>query len=156
VKLYFKQRFFSWFDSYDVYDENSETAFTVKGEFSLGKCLNIYDSSDNYVGTVKQRLLTFLPQYEVYLGNEYIGVIRKEFSFFRPSFSLEYLGWTVDGDFFEWDYSIYDENGDVIATVSKELFNFTDTYSIYVVHPDFALQVLMLVLAIDAEKSSRN
>ena len=29
MKLLFKQRFFSWFDSYDIYDETGATLFTV-------------------------------------------------------------------------------------------------------------------------------
>lgn len=43
-----------------------------------------------------------------------------------------------------------------VAVVSKELFNWTDTYSIDVYNPQDALYALMLVLAIDAEKCSRN
>jgi uncharacterized protein YxjI len=34
MKLLFKQRFFSWFDSYDIYNESSETVYTVKGQLS--------------------------------------------------------------------------------------------------------------------------
>ena len=30
MKLLFKQRLFSWFDSYDIYDEAGNTAFVVK------------------------------------------------------------------------------------------------------------------------------
>ena len=30
MKLLFRQRFFSWFDSYDIYDENENTVYTVK------------------------------------------------------------------------------------------------------------------------------
>ena len=29
MRLLFKQRFFSWFDSYDIYDEDGNTVFTV-------------------------------------------------------------------------------------------------------------------------------
>lgn len=36
--LRFKQRFFSWFDSYDIYDENGNTVYVVKGQFSWGHC----------------------------------------------------------------------------------------------------------------------
>ena len=38
MKLYFKQRMFSWFDSYDIYhmDENGAVAFTVEGKLSWG------------------------------------------------------------------------------------------------------------------------
>lgn len=155
MKLLFKQRFFSWFDSYDIFDEDGNTVYIVKGELSFGKCLNVHDANENYLGTVKQRVLTFLPQFEIYIGEEYAGVIRKEFSFFTPMFDIDYLGWTVEGDVFEWDYSIVDADGNQIAYISKELFQFTDTYCIDVVNPDFALNVLMLVLAIDSEKASR-
>lgn len=158
MKLYIKQHFLTLFgcDSFDVFDENGDTVYTVQGEFSIGKCLNIYDASEQFLGTVKRRLLTWLPQFEIYLGEEYLGVIQKEFSLFTPSFSIDYLGWSVEGDFFEWDYTISAMSGEPVAVVSKEPFHFTDTYCIDVRHRDFALHALMLVLAIDAEKASRN
>ena len=155
MKLLFKQRFFSWFDSYDIYDEAGNTLFEVKGELSWGHLLRIYDVRGNEVGCVKERIFTFLPKFEMYLGDSYAGCISKEFSFFSPKFNIDYNGWHVDGDWFEWDYSILNSNGQCIATVSKELFNWTDTYVIDVQNPQDAVCALMLVLAIDAEKCSR-
>lgn len=38
MKLYFKQRFFSWFDSYDIYHEDGSVAYTVEGKLSWGHC----------------------------------------------------------------------------------------------------------------------
>ena len=52
--------------------------------------------------------------------------------------------------------SILDRSGYSIARVSKELFHMTDTYVIDVQDPGNALDALMFVLAIDAEKCSRN
>ena len=43
----------------------------------------------------------------------------------------------------------------VVAVISKELFHMTDTYVLDIVNPEDALYVLMFVLAIDAEKCSR-
>lgn len=42
MKLLFKQRMFSWFDSYDIYDENENTVYVVKGQLSWGHCLKIF------------------------------------------------------------------------------------------------------------------
>ena len=56
----------------------------------------------------------------------------------------------------EWDYTVREACGGVVATISKELFRLTDTYTIEVADPADALCALMLVLAIDAEKCSRN
>ena len=155
MKLLFKQRFFSWFDSYDVYNEAGETVYTVKGELAWGHLLRIYDAGGNEVGTVKEKVLTWLPKFEMYLGEQYIGCIIKEFTFFTPKFNIDCNGWQVEGDWFEWDYTILDGSGQSIASVSMELWNWTDTYMIDVYNPQDALCALMLVLAIDAEKCSR-
>ena len=50
VKLLFKQRLFSWFDSYDIYDEAGNTVYVVKGQLSWGHKLVIYDAYGNEVG----------------------------------------------------------------------------------------------------------
>lgn len=156
MKLLFKQRFFSWFDSYDIYNEAGETLYTVKGQLAWGHCLKIFDAYGNEIGTVKEKILTFLPQFEIYRGEQYIGCISKEFALFKPKYNIDYNGWHVEGDFWEWDYNILDHTGQNIATVSKQLFHWTDTYVIDVYDQQNALSALMLVLAIDAEKCSRN
>ena len=156
MKLLFKQRFFSWFDSYDIFDENENVLFSVEGQLSWGHRLHILNAKGEHVGTVKQRVMTFLPRFELYFGDEYVGCITKEFSFFRPNFSVDHNGWSINGDFLEWDYQILDSAGALVAEVSKELFRMTDTYVIDVVREEDALSALMVVLAIDAEKDSRN
>ncbi len=156
MRLQFKQRLFSWFDSYDIYDETGRTVYVVKGQLAWGHCLKIFDVTGHEIGTVKERVLTLLPKFELYLGNRYIGCISKEFTFFKPKYNIEYNGWNVEGSFTEWDYKIYASGGSEVASVSKELFHLTDTYVIDVRNPDDAIYALMLVLAIDAEKCSRN
>lgn len=156
MKLLFKQRLFSWFDSYDIYDEYGNVVYTVEGQLSWGHCLKISDAMGNYVGTLKERVFTWLPKFEMYVGDECVGSICKEFSFFRPRFRIDCKGWYVEGNYFEWDYEIFDSHGGNIAIVSKELFNWTDTYTLDINSPEDSLYVLMLVLAIDAEKCSRD
>ena len=161
MKLLFRQRFFSWFDSYDIYNENEETVYTVKGQLSIGHCLAIYDANNDRIGMVQEKFLTFLPKFEIYeydLQNNcrYIGQISKEFTFFKPRYNIDFNGWQIEGSWTEWDYSILDSNGRNIAQISKELFHMTDTYVLDIARPSDALHVLMFVLAMDAEKCSRN
>ena len=44
--------------------------------------------------------------------------------------------------------------GQTVAAVSKQVLKMTDTYVIDVMNPEDAIFVVMLVLAIDAEKCS--
>lgn len=156
MRLLFKQRLFSWFDSYDIFNEAGDVVYIVRGQLSWGHCLKIFDASGNEIGTVKEVVLSFLPKFEIYLGGNYAGCIRKELSFLKPKYNIDCNGWHVEGNFWEWDYGIIDMQGQNIAVVSKQIFNLTDTYVIDVFNPQDALCALMLVLAIDAEKCSRN
>lgn len=155
MKLLFKQRLFSWLDSYDIYGEDGAPLFTVEGKLSFGHCLDILDAAGNYLGRVKEEVFTFLPRFRIYLGEECIGEIQKEFTFFKPSFRLDCQGWQIQGDLWEWEYDITDAAGGVVAHLSKEIFQFTDTYILDIADPQDALLVLMVALAIDAAKCSQ-
>lgn len=154
MRLLFKQRFFSWLDSYDIYNEAGDTVFTVKGQLSWGHCFKIFDACGNELGTVKERIFTWRPKFEIYLGDSYVGEISKRISLFTEDFDIDFNGWSVEGDCFGWDYTVSDATRRSVATVSKAFLNFTDTYVIDVWDDKDALMALMLVLAIDAEKCS--
>ena len=154
MRLIFKQRMFSWLDSYDVYDERGNVYFRVKGKLSFGHCLEIYDSEGRSCGTVKEVLFTFLPRFEIYAGGEFIGSISRRLSLWRSKYDIDFLGWQVTGDIWDWDYQIRDSRGNVRALIYKQIFHFTDTYVLDVVDTKDVLYVLMFVIAMDAEKCS--
>ena len=128
----------------------------MEGKPSWGHKLHILNAQGGHIGTVKQVVLTFLPKFELYVGEQYVGSIHKEFTFFKPRFQVDCNGWQVEGDLWGWDYCIRDGYGRTVAAVSKELFNWTDTYSLDVADSRDALLVLMVALAIDAEKCSND
>lgn len=152
MKLLFKQRMFSWFDSYDIYGEDGRTIFSVEGKLSWGHCLHILDENGVHIGTVQQKVMTFLPKFELYAYGDYLGCIQREFTLFTPKFTFDQSDWEIEGNWTEWDYTIVSPSQGVVAAISKELFNWTDTYVIDVPDPANALCTLMAVLAIDAEK----
>lgn len=156
MKLLFRQRMFSWFDSYDIYDEDGRTLFIVKGQLSWGHKLKIMNVQGEELGLVQEVVFSFLPRFELYAGGEYLGSLRKEFTFFRPRFTMDLNDWSIEGNWLEWDYNIIGSDGSCVATITKEPLHWTDTYVIDVANPNDALPALMVVLAIDAEKCSRD
>lgn len=155
MRLLFKQRIFSWLDSYDIYDENNEVLYTVKGELSWGHKLSIYNHIGVKVGEVKEVVLSFLPCFVMYVNEIEIGIIKKKFSFFKPKFHLTCNDWTIDGDIWEWEYDV-NSHSNHIMHASKDVWNFSDTYVIDIEKEENALYCLMIVLAIDAAKCSRS
>ena len=79
----------------------------------------------------------------------------KEFSFFKQEYSVDGPGWSVHGNFFDHDYEIID--GDqTIASIAKEWFTFGDAYEISIIDGIDEIDVLSVVLVIDACIESQN
>lgn len=154
MKLLFKQRLFSWFDSYDIYNEQGQVVYQVEGQLSWGHKLCIYNDVHVQIGEVKEEVFTLLPKFVLYDHGIAIGKIEKEFSLFHPKFHLTCNDWRVEGDFMEWDYTVCNETR-MIMHASKELFHFSDTYILDIERAEDALLCLMIVLAIDAAKCSK-
>lgn len=151
MELLIKQRVFSWTDAYDVYDDSGTARYFVKGElFSLGHQIHIYDKqTGEEVGSVHQKLLTLLPTFEVVMNGRPVGTVRRKFTLFRQNYEVDYRGWSVEGDFMGWDYRVLQGEREV-ASISKELFHWGDTYALKFSNPADVLPGLLLVIAIDA------
>jgi len=151
MKLCIKQRVFSWTDSYDVYDEYGNARYFVKAEFfSLGHQIHVYEKeTGREVGSVHQRLLTFLPAFDIVIDGREQGCVSKELSLFVPRYHVDFRGWDVEGDLFGWDYSVHQGSCPVMS-ISKELFSWGDTYVLEYENPAYEVPGLLLVIAIDA------
>lgn len=155
MKLLLKQRFLSFLDSYDVFDESGDVVFHVSSDFSFGRCMHIHSSSGEEVGAIKQRVWTFMPKFDWTLPKQGKMTLSRSLSF-HPVYELSPLGYQAEGDFPAWNYQIKDKEGILIASMSKEVWNLTDTYAIHVEDPSKAILALMFALSVDAEKASQN
>lgn len=157
MKLFLKQRFFSWTDTYDVFDSYDCVKYFVKAEFfSFGHVIHVYDTCGVEVGCIREKLLTFLPKFEIEVNGKILGTISRKFTFFKENYALDYNNWSVEGDFLGWEYSVRDSYGAEVASVSKEIFNFTDTYSIAFYRSADELPALLTAIAIDAANCGNN
>ncbi len=157
MKLYLKQKVFSWGDKFTVYDEDGNDKYYVEGEiFSFGKKLHVYDLGGNEAAFIHQEVFSFLPKYYINIGGNDVAEVKKHFTFFKHEYSVEGFGWSVHGDFWEHEYEITD--GDrTIASVYREWFTFGDAYAIDISFGVREIDVLSVALIIDAVISqSRN
>lgn len=156
MKLYIKQKVFSIRDKFHIYDENGEVKYTATGEIlTLGKKLHITDAYDRERIFISQRLMTFLPKFEIEInGSEPVEIV-KNFTLFRHEFSIPQWGITIHGDFFAHEYEVL-RNGTEIAHLSKEWFTFGDAYAIEIMNPEDELMALSAILVVDCCMERRN
>ena len=150
MRLLIKQRVFTWSDTYDVYDEYENPKYYVKAEiFAWGHQLHVYDQEGNELGVIHQKVLSFLPEFEIEINGEVIGTIYKNFTFFSNNYEVEYMGWKVEGDYLGWNYDIYDGE-EAILHINKKVLAWGDTYVLDIKREEDEVNGLLLVLAIDA------
>jgi uncharacterized protein YxjI len=157
MKLYIKQKIFSWTDKFYVKNEKGEDVYSVEGElFSWGKRLHIYNSKAEEVAFLKQKVWSWMPKYEIFVNGEKEAEINRKLSFFKPYYTVTGPDWEVTGDF--WAHSYYITEGEKsIVSITKEWFSWGDSYVLDIADPKNELLALTMVLAIDADlQSSRN
>ena len=156
MDLYIKERVFSWGDKFDVCDQNGTPKYYVEGEvFSWGKKLHVYDQFDREVAFIKQEVFTWMPTFQVYVNQNQVATIRREFSFFRPRYWVDGLGWDVEGHFLEHDYQIT-QNGRPIVSIEKEWLTWGDTYRLRIADDADEIVALAVVLTIDCVVEQQN
>lgn len=157
MRLWIRQRAFSWTDSYDVYDEKGNARYEVRAEFfSLGHQIHVFDKqTGREVGSIHERIFALLPKFEIVVDGRVRGMVQKEFSFFFPRYQVDYQGWQVEGNLGGWDYRVI-RGSSTVMTISKEIFAWTDTYTLRYAEQADEVPGLLLVLAIDAANCSKN
>lgn len=157
MKLYIKQKVFSWGDKFSVKNEHGEDIYWVKGEvFSIGKKLHVYDLNENELAFIKQKALSFLPKYYIYQGEKEIAEVIKKFTLLTQKYIVNGLDWEISGDFLAHEYSVINRNGDEVMSVSKQWLSWGDTYVIDThdaVDPVIAVSLLLIIDACLASES---
>lgn len=67
MELYFKQRLLSFFDSFDIYDEDDNVVYTVEGQPAWLHKLHVLNAAGEHIATVRQEL-SLLASFELLVG----------------------------------------------------------------------------------------
>jgi len=149
MQLIMKQKAFSWIDRFRVWDGDGHDRYYVEGEFfSFGKRLHITNPDGQEVALVHQKIFSFLPRFFVWADGVQVAEIVKEFTFLHQRYTIDGLGWEVEGDFFAHDYTIF-QKGLEIVTIHREWLTWGDCYILDIADSQDTVTALAVVLAID-------
>ena len=151
MKLYLKQKVFSWRERFFAKDESGADRYAVEGEiFSWGKKLHVYNAADcTEAAFIRQKVLSFMPRYFIETGGNTACEIAKEFTFARQSYRLDGLPWRLDGDFWAHEYTLTEDGVRQVMHLSKQWFTWGDSYELDIDDPKDELMCLCVALAVD-------
>ena len=157
MKLYMQQKVFSWRDRFSITDEFGVERYHAESEgLSFGKRLHLTDINGNELAFIYERFMSFRPRYFVSQYGQTIAEVVKEFRLFKPLYRIDGLGWRVEGEVFDHDYVLLDQNGFTVATVSKAWLTWGDAYEIDITMDADPVIALAVVLVIDAALERSN
>ena len=150
MRYYAREKLFSLRTIFKILDESGKEGFSVRGEIlSLGKRLHVYDRAGREVALLKQRLISILPTYDIYIGGRRAAVIQKRISILKPTYSISGCNWRVKGDFLSHNYRMIDQGGHVTASIRKRWFSFGDAFELSVPDERNSLLAVCVMLVID-------
>lgn len=151
MKLYIKQKVFSFTDRFIVKDEVGEDKYFVEGEmFTMGHKLHIYDKNNVEVGYIRQKLFTLMPRFEITVNGIEVGDLVKKLAFFKQRYYVEGTSIELEGDAWSHEYTLIDDGHQIMA-MSKEWFTWGDSYALDIFNESDEILSLAIVLAVDSE-----
>ena len=147
-----KEKFWSWGDEFSITNEAGDLRYLVKGKaFSWGDKLSVTDIDGNELAFINQKLLSLLPRYEILIDGRVFAEVTKEWSWFQKKFKLDVPGpndYEIEGSFWEHEFTFH-RGGRAVATISKKLWAWTDSYGVEVVDGEDELAILCACIVID-------
>ena len=157
MRYHMRERAWSLTEAFVIRDDAGNPVFEVRGKFfHIGDDLVMFD---RYTGQelvhIKQRILSLLPRYEIYRDGQLWADVHEQFRFFGERFKVEGANgiiFHVDGDIWRWNFTVSDDQGNLLAQIGRQFSIFRDSYAVDVVPNVDAPFILALAIVIEMVK----
>ncbi len=154
MRYHIRERAWSLTEAFVVRDDSGNPVFEVRGKFfHIGDDLVMFD---RYTGQelvhIKQRVLSLMPHYEIYRNGQLWASMHEQFKFFGERFKIEGadgIVFHVEGDVWNWNFSVLDNYGNFLAQIGRQFSIFRDSYAVDVAPGVDAPFVVALAIVID-------
>lgn len=146
-----RQKIFSFGDAFTITDGEDLERYQVQGKvFSLGNKLTLCDMTGKPIYYIEQQLMRLMAEYHIFQEDRKVATCKKRFTLFSSKFDIisEHGNYEVEGHPLDYRYKIY-RDGQLVATVDKQFFSFSDTYGVQVTDSEDEAFILSLVIVID-------
>jgi uncharacterized protein YxjI len=147
-----KEKFWAWGNDFAITDADGRLMYFVDGQaFSWGNKLSFQDADRNELAFISQKLLSWKPRYQIIIDGQVFAEVIKEWTWFNKKFTLDVPGpndYTIEGSFWAHEFT-FQRQGRTVATVSKKLWSWTDSYGVDVADGEDEVAVLCACIVID-------
>lgn len=154
MRYHIRERAWSLTEAFVVRDDGGQPVFEIQGRFfHIGDDLSMIDlSSGQEVARIRQQIFSLLPHYEIYRNGQHWATMHEQFRLFGERFKIEGengMIFHVNGDIWQWNFTVSDDNGNLLAQIGRQLSLFRDSYAVDIAPGVDAPFTLALAIVID-------
>ena len=134
----------------DITDDHGSIVYQSDSKFpSIHDKTDITDAGGAHVAHIERKILTLHERHFITmadgtsfeLSNELLHII-------KDITNIEGLGWQLRGNILGLNFTLYDENGEVVAVIGQKLLSIHDKYCIDIYQPEHEKTVVAILVTL--------
>lgn len=134
----------------DITDDHGNIVYQSDSKFpSIHDKTDITDAAGAHVAHIERKILTLHERHFITmadgtsfeLSNELLHLI-------KDITNIEGLGWQLRGNILGLNFTLYDENGEVVAVIGQKLLSIHDKYCIDIYQPEHEKTVIAILVTL--------
>ncbi|MBR3330591.1 MAG: LURP-one-related family protein [Mogibacterium sp.] len=148
--LYTSSDVFTLHHRIEITDEAGNAVYRAETQFpSIHDKTDIYTADGRHVAYFERKLLTLHEIHYVDMDNGKSFTLSNELMhLIKDVTNIEGLGWVIDGNIIQLNFTIKDEKGKLLAVVSQKAISIHDKFAIDIYKPEYEEEIVALVITL--------
>ncbi len=148
--LYTSSEIFTLHHRIEITDDNDNIVYRAESQFpSIHDKTDIYAADGRHVAYFERKLLSFHEIHYVDMEDGKSFTLSNElFHLVRDVTNIEELGWILEGNILQLNFTIKDEYGELIAVVCQKMFSLHDKFAIDIYKPEYEEEVIAILITL--------
>jgi len=134
----------------DITDDHGNIVYQSDSKFpSIHDKTDITDAAGAHVAHIERKILTLHERHFITMADGTSFELSNElFHLIKDITNIEGLGWQLRGNILGLNFTLYDENGEVVAVIGQKLLSIHDKYCIDIYQPEHEKTVIAILVTL--------
>ena len=148
--LYTSSKVFTLHHLIEITDAEDNLVYRSETKFpSIHDKTDIYTADDRHIAHIEAKILTLHEIHYVDMDNGKSFTLSNEIMHIvKDVTNIEGLGWRLDGNILQLNFTIRDGNGELLAVVSQKAFSIHDKYSVDIYKPEYEEEIVAILITL--------
>lgn len=148
--LYTSSKVFTLHHRIEITDNDENVVYRAETKFpSIHDKTDIYTADERHVAHIERKLITLHEIHYVDMENGKSFMLSNELlHIIKDVTNIEGLGWRMEGNILQLNFTLRDENGELVAIVSQKAISLHDKYSVDIYKPEYEEEVVAILITL--------